>query len=188
MMMMLPNAPLPQLICLFPQTVSGLVDSLTQFINHGMKEAAANIAQFLARCAPPCQPPPSRPHVCPLKFPAPKPRKRRRRRRRRPKTSRPLPSSFKSQLSTKVDSNERLPIVNAANRRGKCFRRFNQDLMCVTIDMLAKTYSPGHVNKPPTLAIEYQPELHKSSEANSTSSEERNASDAQSALEEVSVK
>ena len=49
-MMMFPNVPMPQLICLSPQNVSSLVDSLTQFINHGMMDAAAKIAQFLARC------------------------------------------------------------------------------------------------------------------------------------------
>ena len=63
---------MPQLICPSPQTVSGLVDSLTQFINRGMMDAAANIAQFLARCPPPCQPPHSKPHVCPLRVSCPK--------------------------------------------------------------------------------------------------------------------
>ena len=132
--MMFPSAPLPQLICLSPQTVSGLVDSLTQFINHGMKDAAANIAQFLTRCPPLCLPPTSRPHVCPLKFPAPKPKRRRRRRRRRPRTSRPLPSSFSTLLSTEVDdvikSIEQLPVVKSPNLEEKRFRRFDMQRMC----------------------------------------------------------
>ena len=161
-MMMFPNAPMPQLICLSPQIVSGLVDSLTKFIHHSMKEASANIAQFVARCPPPCQPPPSRPHVCPLTFPAPKPRRRRRRRRRRPRTPHPLPSSFDSLLSTEVDevirSIEQLPVAKSTNQEEKRFRRFDMLRMCKTIDVLAKMYSPNHPQrkKPPHLAIEHQ--------------------------------
>ena len=136
MMMMFPYAPMPQLICPSPQTVSGLVDSLTQFINRGMMDAAANIAQFLARCPPPCQPPHSKPHVCPLEFPAPKPRRRQRRRRRRPRTSRPLPRSFDSILSTEVDevirSIEQLPVAKSTNQEEKRFRRFDMLRMCKT--------------------------------------------------------
>ena len=149
---------MPQLICLSPQTVSGLVDSLVQFINHGLIDAAAKIAQFLARCPPPYQHPASRPHVCPLRFPAPTPRKRRRRRRRRPRTSRPLLSSFKSQLSTEVDevikSIEQLPVVPSPNQEEKRFRRFDMHRMCRTIDMLAEMYSPEHPQRlrPPPLA------------------------------------
>ena len=129
-MMMFPKAPMPQLICLSPQNVSDLVDSLTQFINHSMMDAAANIGQFLARCPPPCQPPPSGPHVCPLEFPAPKPRRKRRRRRRRPRTSRPLPSSFGSLLSTEVDevikSIEQLPVVKSPIKT----KDATEDLIC----------------------------------------------------------
>ena len=178
---------MPQLICLSPQTVSGLVDSLVQFINHGLMDAAAHIAQFLARCPPPYQPPASKPHVCPLRFPAPTPRKRRRRRRRRPRTSRPLLSSFKSQLSTEVDevikSIEQLPVVKSHNQEEKRFRRFDMHRMCRTIDMLAEMYLPEHPQhlRTPTLAIMYHPGLYKADVA-ATYSNERNASDAQSAL------
>ena len=61
--------------------------------------------------------------------------------------------------------------------------------MCKTIDMLAEMYSPEHQQRlrPPPLAIMYQPGLYKGDVA-ATYSNERNASDAQSALEEVSVK
>ena len=178
---------MPQLICLTPQTVSGLVDSLVQFINHGLMDAAAHIAQFLARCPPPYQPPASKPHVCPLRFPAPKPRKRRRRRRRRPRTSRPLLSSFRSQLSTEVDdvitSIEQLPVVPSPIQEEKRFRTFDMHRMCRTIDMLAEMYSPEHPQRlrPPTLAIMYQPGLCKYDVA-ATYSKERNASEKQSAL------
>merc|ERR1711994_1185081 len=173
---MFQNAPMPQLICLSPQTVTSLVDSLTQFINHGMMDAAANIAQFLARCPPPCQPPPSIPHVCPLKFPAPKPRRRRRRRRRRPRTSRPLPSSFDSLLSTEVDevirSIEQLPVAKSTNREEKRFRRFDMLRMCKTIDVLARMYSPNHPQrkKPPPLTIKHQSQSQECAKAEATTS------------------
>ena len=179
---------MPQLICLSPQNVSGLVDSLTKFINHGMMNAAANIAQFLSRCPPPSQPPPSIPHVCPLKFPAPRPRRRQRRRRRRPRTSRTLPSSFGSLLSNEVDdvikSIEQLPVVKSPNLEEKRFRRFDIHRMCKTIDMLAKMYTPLHIQhlRPPPLALMYQPEPCKS-DAAATNSKVRHATDAQSALE-----
>ena len=174
--MMFPNTPMPQLICLSPQTVSGLVDSLKQFINHGMMDAAANIAQFLSKCPPPSQPPASIPHVCPLKFPAPRPRRRRRRRRRRPRTSRTLPRSFGSLLSTEVDevikSIEQLPVVKSPNQEKKHFRRFDMPRMCKTIDVLAKMYSPNHPQrkKPPILAIEHQSQSQESAKAEATTS------------------
>ena len=170
-------------MCLSPQNVSGLVDSLTHFLRLGMFEAAANIAQFMARWPPP-EPPPS----LWFPFPPPRPRRRRRRRRRRRGSPKLTPSSVSvTQLSTEVDeiinSIEQLPIiVKSANRERKLFKRFDQDDMCSTIDVLAKSYSPGHVHKPPPLAIEYQPNLHKFAEAIATPSNERNASDAQSAL------
>ena len=165
---------MPQLICLSPQTVSGLVDSLKQFINHGMMDAAANIAQFLARCPPPCHPSPSRPHVCPLEFPAPKPRRRRRRRCRRPRTPHPLPSSFDSILSTEVDevirSIEQLPVAKSTNQEEKRFRRFDMLRMCKTIDVLAKMYSPNHPQRrnPPPLAIEHQSQSQECAKAEAT--------------------
>ena len=173
-MMMFPYAPMPQLICPSPQTVSGLVDSLTQFINRGMMDAAANIAQFLARCSPPCQPPHSKPHVCPLEFPAPKPRRRQRRRRRRPRTSCPLPSSFDSILSTEVDevirSIEQLPVAKSTNQEEKRFRKFDMLRMCKTIDVLAKMYSPNHPQRrnPPPLAIEHQSQSQECAKAEAT--------------------
>ena len=170
---------MPQLICLSPQTVSGLVDSLKQFINHGMMDAAANIAQFLSKCPPPSQPPASIPHVCPLKFPAPRPRRRRRRRRRRPRTSRTLPRSFGSLLSTEVDevikSIEQLPVVKSPNQEKKHFRRFDMPRMCKTIDVLAKMYSPNHPQrkKPPILAIEHQSQSQESAKAEATTSNDQ---------------
>ena len=167
---------MPQLICLSPQNVSGLVDSLTQFINHGMMDAAANIAQFLAGCPPPSQPPPSEPHVCPLKFPAPKLRGRRRRRRRSPRTSHPLPSSFDSLLSIEVDevikSIEQLPVAKSTNQEEKRYRRFDMLRMCKTIDVLARMYSPNHPQrrKPPPLAIEHQSQSKEFAKAKATTS------------------
>ena len=170
---------MPQLICLSPQTVSGLVDSLKQFINHSMMNAAANIAQFLARCPPPSQPPSSTPHVCPLRFPAPRPRRRRKRRRRRSRTSRTLPRSFGSLLSTEVDevikSIEQLPVVKSPNQEKKHFRRFDMPRMCKTIDVLAKMYSPNHPQrkKPPILAIEHQSQSQESAKAEATTSNDQ---------------
>ena len=154
---------------------------MTDFLRLGMFEAAANIAQFITRCPPP-EPPPS----LWFPFPPPRPRRRRRRRRRRRGSPKPTPSSVSAtQLSTEVDeiidSIEQLPIiVKSPNREKKLFKEFDQDDMCVTIGVLAKSYSPGHVHNPPPLAIEYQPNLHMLSEAGATPSIKRNASDAQS--------
>ena len=99
----------------------------------------------------------------------------------RPKVFKPTPKSPSvTQLSAEVDeiieSVEQLPIKSLDQER-IFFKKFDQDSLCATIAMLAKTYSPGHVHKPPTLAIEYQPRVNKSAEAGATPSKERDASD-----------
>ena len=160
---------MPQLICLSPQTVSSLVDSLTHFLRLGMFKAAADVAQFIARCPPPAPPPSMW-----FPFPPPRPRRSRQRRHRRRRSPGPTPkSSSVTQLSAEVDdiieSIEQLPI-KSLNQERIFFKKFDQDSLCATIAMLAKTYSPGHVHKPPTLAIEYQPRVNKSAEACATPS------------------
>ena len=167
---------MPQLICLSPQTVSSLVDSLTHFLRLKMFKAAADVAQFIARCPPPAPPPSMW-----FPFPPPRPRRSRQRRHRRRRSPGPTPkSSSVTQLSAEVDdiieSIEQLP-VKSLNQERIFFKKFDQDSLCATIAMLAKTYSPGHVHKPPTLAIEYQPRVNKSAEAGATPSKERDASD-----------
>ena len=162
---------MPQLICLSPQTVSSLVDSLTHFLRLGMFKAAADVAQFIARCPPPAPPPSMW-----FPFPPPRPRRSRQRRHRRRRSPGPTPkSSSVTQLSAEVDdiieSIEQLPI-KSLNKERIFFKKFDQDSLCATIAMLAKTYSPGHVHKPPTLAIEYQPRVNKSAEAGATPSKE----------------
>ena len=99
-----------------------------------------------------------------------------------------MPSSVPAtQLSTEVDnviiSIEHLPVVESPNQEEKRFRRFDMHRMCKTIDMLAEMYSPEHPQhlRTPTLAIMYHPGLYKADVA-ATYSNERNASDAQSAL------
>ena len=167
---------MPQLICLSPQTVSSLVDSLTHFLRLGMFKAAADVAQFIARCPPPAPPPSMW-----FPFPPPRPRRSRQRRHRRRRSPGPTPkSSSVTQLSAEVDdiieSIEQLPI-KSLNQERIFFKKFDQDSLCATIAMLAKTYSPGHIHKPPTFAIEYQPRINKSAEAGATPSKERYASD-----------
>ena len=162
---------MPQLICLSPQTVSSLVDSLTHFLRLGMFKAAADVAQFIARCPPPAPPPSMW-----FPFPPPRPRRSRQRRHRRRRSPGPTPkSSAITQLSAEVDdiieSIEQLP-VKSLNQERIFFKKFDQDSLCATIAMLAKTYSPDHIHKPPTLAIEYQPRVNKSAEAGATPSKE----------------
>ena len=76
-----------------------------------------------------------------------------------------------------------MPVVESPNQEEKRFRRFDMHRMCKTIDMLAEMYSPEHPQhlRTPTLAIMYHPGLYKADVA-ATYSNERNASDAQSAL------
>ena len=97
---------MPQLTCLTPQMLRGLVEAMQQFQANGMLKAAADVAHLLGQCSL-CSLPPSPPpcHVCPLNFPPPSctPSRRRRRRRRRRSTS-PGSTTCSSSLSTEVDS------------------------------------------------------------------------------------
>ena len=163
---MFPNIAMPQLTCLTPQMLRGLVESMQQFQANGMHKAAADVAHLLGQCSL-CSLPPSPPpyHVCPLNFPPPpamsSPGQRRRRRRR----SSALASRLNpSHLSTSKVIRGKLTLQQ--------FREFDIMNMSATIDCLApgNQYHPYNSASTPSLSQRRRCLTPRSSAAQSTTS------------------